>query len=71
MSSLPSKTQNQNKDQRRTTVFEFGPTVKAGDVVLNGVCTGDNPDVLQACTWSLEQIDPKSKDRKPQYRVEF
>ena len=41
---------------RPSSVFEYGPTVGAGGEYMRGVCTGEDPDALQACTWSLEPV---------------
>ena len=54
---------------RPTSVFEFGPPVAAGAEFLRGMCAGDNPDAIQACTWSVETVEKKAKGRK--FLVEF
>lgn len=51
------------------STFEFGPVVIPGGDVLRGVCTGENPNVIQACTWSLDKLEGAGK--KPAYRIEF
>jgi hypothetical protein len=54
---------------RPTSIFEFGPPVAGGGEFLRGMCAGDNPDAIQACTWSVEQVQVKAKARK--FLVEF
>lgn len=54
-----------------SSVFEFGQTVQVGADFMRGVCTGDDPDAIQACTWSIEQAQGKPKEKKHQYRIEF
>jgi hypothetical protein len=53
------------------SVFEFGSTVQVGTDFLRGVCSGDNPDAVQACTWSVEPLEGKPREKKPAYRIEF
>jgi hypothetical protein len=55
-------------DTGSKTLFEFGNLVPAGGTVLRGVCTGDDPEAIQACTWSVEKVQ---QGKKPRYRVEF
>jgi hypothetical protein len=40
---------------RPTSVFAFGPVVAPGGDVLRGMCAGDDPDAIQACTWTIEK----------------
>ncbi len=54
-----------------SSVFEFGQTVQLGQEYMRGVCTGDDPDAIQACTWSLEAATGPSKDKRHAYRIEF
>ena len=54
-----------------SSVFEYGPMVTAGADYMRGVCTGEDPDALQACTWSLEPVQAKPKEKKHMYRIEF
>lgn len=56
-----------------SSVFEFGPLVTVGQDVMRGVCTGDNPDAIHACSWSIEPAvaQGKARDKKHLYRVEF
>jgi hypothetical protein len=42
---------------RPTSVFAFGPTVAPGGEVLRGMCAGDDPDAIQACTWTVEKAE--------------
>jgi hypothetical protein len=56
---------------RPSSVFEFGPLVQASSEYMRGVCTGDNPDAIQACTWTIEEVQGKPKEKKHVYRVEF
>mmetsp|Transcript_21355 Transcript_21355/g.46679 ORF Transcript_21355/g.46679 Transcript_21355/m.46679 type:complete len:110 (+) Transcript_21355:84-413(+) len=56
---------------RPSSVFEFGPTVQVGQDILRGVCAGDDPDAIQACTWSIEPAQGKPKDKQHTYRIEF
>lgn len=56
---------------RPSSIFEFGPSVSVGDDFMKGMCTGDNPDAIQACTWTVEQLQGKAKEKKPVYRIEF
>ncbi|KAF5833963.1 hypothetical protein DUNSADRAFT_9527 [Dunaliella salina] len=57
---------------RPSSVFEYGPTVSVGGEYMRGVCTGEDPDALQACTWSLEPVPgARPKDKKHLYRIEF
>lgn len=58
---------------RPSSVFEFGQTVSAGQGYMRGVCTGENPDAIQACTWSIEVAPQpaKPKEKKSTYRIEF
>ncbi|KXZ45166.1 hypothetical protein GPECTOR_57g456 [Gonium pectorale] len=56
---------------RPSSVFEFGPMVQVGADYMRGVCTGDNPDAIQACTWTISQAEGKPKEKKHVYRVEF
>ncbi len=54
-----------------SSVFEFGHAVQQGQDYMRGVCTGDDPDAIQACTWSLEPWSGKAKDKRHAYRIEF
>eukprot|EP00798_Chlamydomonas_sp_ICE-L_P006100 gene6100-2698_t len=56
-----------------SSVFEFGPTVTLGKPFMRGMCTGDDPDAIHACTWSIEAVDPQSngKTQPRKFRVEF
>lgn len=56
---------------RPTSIFEFGPSVAGGSDYLRGMCAGDNPDAIQACTWSMEQAPGRARDKRPLYRIEF
>jgi len=61
---------------RPTSVFAFGPIVGAGGEVLRGMCAGDDPDAIQACTWTIEKAEtaprPKMMGGKAHaYVVEF
>ncbi|PNG99011.1 hypothetical protein TSOC_015218 [Tetrabaena socialis] len=56
---------------RPCSLFEFGPTVAVGSEYMRGVCSGDNPDAIQACTWTIEELAGKPKEKKHVYRVEF
>lgn len=56
---------------RPTSIFEFGEPVPVGGEVLRGMCAGTDPDAIQACTWSLEPVQGKGRERRPHYRVEF
>ncbi|GIL47898.1 hypothetical protein Vafri_4517 [Volvox africanus] len=56
---------------RPSSVFEFGPLVQMGSDYMRGVCTGDNPDAIQACTWTIEEAQGKPKEKKHVFRVEF
>lgn len=56
---------------RPSSVFEFGPMVQLGQEYMRGVCTGDNPDAIQACTWTIEEAQVKPKEKKHIFRVEF
>ncbi|GLC58799.1 hypothetical protein PLESTB_001402300 [Pleodorina starrii] len=56
---------------RPSSVFEFGPMVQVGSDYMRGVCTGDNPDAIQACTWTIEEAQGKPKEKKHLFRVEF
>ncbi|KAG2486211.1 hypothetical protein HYH03_015173 [Edaphochlamys debaryana] len=56
---------------RPSSVFEFGPTVSVGSDYMRGVCTGDNPDAIQACTWTIEEAQGKPKEKRHVFRVEF
>lgn len=56
---------------RPLSVFEFGPMVQVGSDYMRGVCTGDNPDAIQACTWTIEEAQGKPKEKKHVFRVEF
>ena len=53
------------------SVFEFGAPVAVGTEFLRGVCSGDNPDAVQACTWSVDALQGKPREKKPVYRIEF
>lgn len=53
------------------SVFEFGQTVLVGSDMMRGVCTGEDPDAIQACTWSIEPAQGKPKEKKHAYRIEF
>lgn len=53
-----------------TSVFEFGPVVSAGQDFMRGVCIGDDPDAIQACTWSVETAQ-RSREKHHLYRIEF
>lgn len=53
-----------------SSVFEFGPTVQVGQDYLRGVCIGEDPDAIQACTWSVEPAQ-KTKEKHHLYRIEF
>jgi hypothetical protein len=54
-----------------SSVFEFGPTVAQGQSFMRGLCSGDDPDVIQACTWSEEVAQGRPRDKHHLYRVEF
>ncbi|GLI69614.1 hypothetical protein VaNZ11_014281 [Volvox africanus] len=56
---------------RPSSVFEFGTLVQVGSEYMRGVCTGDNPDAIQACTWTIEEAQGKPKEKKHVFRVEF
>ena len=57
---------------RPSSVFEFGATIQAGEDMFRGQCVGDNPDAIQACTWSVEPALGKGKEKKKHlYRIEF
>jgi hypothetical protein len=57
---------------RPTSVFAFGPTVAVGGEVLRGMCAGDDPDAIQACTWTVEKAEPGGRGGKAlAYVVEF
>lgn len=60
-----------SKMPRPSSLFEFGPMVNLDQDFLRGVCTSENPDAIQACTWSLEQTEGKPKDKRHAYRIEF
>lgn len=44
--------------------------VKLGDEMMRGVCIGEDPHAIEACTWVIEPIKA-SKDNHHRYRVEF
>jgi hypothetical protein len=50
---------------RPTSVFAFGPTVSAGGEVLRGMCAGDDPDAIQACTWTIEKAEASPRPGAP------
>lgn len=56
-----------------SSVFEFGATVSVGKPFMRGVCTGEDPDAIHACTWSIEAVDAQSlgKAQPRKFRVEF
>ena len=56
---------------RPNSIFEFGPSVTAGSEYMRGMCAGDNPDAIQACTWTVEPLQGKQREKKPLYRIEF
>jgi hypothetical protein len=53
-----------------SSVFEFGPVVPVGQDFMRGVCVGDDPDAIQACTWSVEPAQ-RSREKHHHYRIEF
>lgn len=54
-----------------TSVFEFGAMVPNGGEFLKGMCAGDDPDIIQACVWSIHPVEGKPKEKKPMYKIEF
>ena len=54
-----------------SSVFEFGPTVSIGQNYMRGVCTGDDPDTIQACAWQIEPVQGKPREKHHLYRIEF
>ncbi|MEW5307920.1 MAG: hypothetical protein WDW38_010569 [Sanguina aurantia] len=62
-----------SKMPRPSNLFEFGPLVNLDQDFLRGVCTSENPDAIQACTWSLERVERKvkPKGKRHAYRIEF
>ena len=54
-----------------SSVFEFGPTVSIGQSYMRGVCTGDDPDTIQACAWQIEPVQGKPREKHHLYRIEF
>jgi hypothetical protein len=54
---------------RPTSTFEFGPTIAGGGSVMRGLCSGADPDIVQACTWTLEPVE--ARQRKAAFRIEF
>jgi hypothetical protein len=55
---------------RPTSVFAFGPVVAPGGDVLRGMCAGDDPDAIQACTWTIEKAQ-QGAGKAHAYVVEF
>lgn len=56
---------------RPTSIFEFGKPVPISSDHLVGMCAGDNPDAIQACTWTIEPLQGKAREKRPLYRIEF
>jgi hypothetical protein len=56
---------------RPTSIFEFGKPVPISSDHLVGMCAGDNPDAIQACTWTVEPLQGKAREKRPIYRIEF
>jgi hypothetical protein len=56
---------------RPTSIFEFGKPVPISSDHLVGMCAGDNPDAIQACTWTIEPLQGKAREKRPTYRIEF
>ncbi|KIZ06382.1 hypothetical protein MNEG_1569 [Monoraphidium neglectum] len=56
---------------RPASIFEFGKPVPLSSDHLVGNCAGDNPDAIQACTWTIEPLQGKSREKRPVYRIEF
>jgi hypothetical protein len=56
---------------RPTSIFEFGKPVAISSEHLVGMCAGDNPDAIQACTWTVEPLQGKAREKRPLYRIEF
>jgi hypothetical protein len=64
----PKEEEQEGTVTYEVSVFEFGPTVSAGGSLLKGLCTGDNPDAIQACSWVVEK---NQGGKKLKYKVEF
>lgn len=56
---------------RPASIFEFGKPLPITADHLVGMCAGDNPDAIQACTWSIEPLQGKAREKRPVYRIEF
>ena len=56
---------------RPTSIFEFGKPAPVSADHLVGMCAGDNPDAIQACTWTIEPLQGKAREKRPVYRIEF
>lgn len=56
---------------RPTSTFEFGPLVAGGSNYMRGNCAGENPDAVQACTWTIEPLPVKPREKRHLYRIEF
>jgi hypothetical protein len=54
-----------------SSLFEFGPLVQVGSDIMRGVCVGEDPDAIQACTWHVEPAQGKPRDKAHTYRIEF
>lgn len=53
------------------SIFEFGKPVAISSDHLVGMCAGDNPEAIQACTWTIEPLQGKPREKRPVYRIEF
>ncbi|GBF92293.1 hypothetical protein Rsub_05376 [Raphidocelis subcapitata] len=56
---------------RPASIFEFGKPAPVTAEHLVGMCAGDNPDAIQACTWTIEPLQGKAREKRPLYRIEF
>lgn len=72
-SSAAAVVQEAAVDQSRaSSVFEFGPAAQPGQLYMRGVCIGDDPDAIQACSWSIEPVTQgKGRETNHLYRIEF
>mmetsp|Transcript_43738 Transcript_43738/g.131103 ORF Transcript_43738/g.131103 Transcript_43738/m.131103 type:complete len:99 (+) Transcript_43738:59-355(+) len=66
----PSAASTPEIPAQASSVFEFGAVVPAGKDFMRGVCIGDDPDAIQACTWSVETAQ-RGRDKTHLYRIEF
>lgn len=54
-----------------TSIFEFGPLVPVGSEYMKGMCAGEDPDAIQACSWSIDKVQGKPKEKRHLYHIEF